>query len=84
MLNEEDYKPMVNELIDLTNQQRYLVENFLQRVNEITKDEKILSALKKYIEAINLQEDALNNFSRTLQVTFEMEEFNKLISKNNN
>ena len=84
MLNEEDYKPMVNELIDLTNQQRYLVENFLQRVNEITKDERILSALKKYIEAINLQEDALNNFSRTLQVTFEMEEFNKLISKNNN
>ena len=84
MLNEEDYKPMVNELIDLTNQQRYLVENFLQRVNEITKDERILSALKKYIEAINLQEDALNNFSRTLQVTFEMEEFTKLISKNNN
>ena len=32
MLNEEDYKPMVNELIDLTNQQRYLVENFLQRI----------------------------------------------------
>ena len=47
MLNEEDYKPMVNELIDLTNQQRYLVENFSQRINEITKDEKILSACQK-------------------------------------
>ena len=84
MLNEEDYKPMVNELIDLTNRQRYLVENFLQRVNEITKDEKILLAFQKYIEAINFQEDALEKFVRTLQVTFENEKFQNLIAKNRN
>ena len=84
MLNEKDYKPMINELIDLTNQQRYLVENFLQRINEITKDEKILSACQKYVEALDFQTEALEKFSRTLQVTFEREEFQKLIAKNRN
>lgn len=78
MINSRDYKPIVNELIDLMNQQKNLALNLFLEAKSAKNDREFLDAMRDYLSSIDDQAEALEKVARMTEVSFENAEFAKL------
>lgn len=78
MINSKEYKPIVNELIDLMNQQKNLALNLFLEAKAAKNDAEFLSALRDYLMSIDDQAEALEKVARMTEISFENAEFAKL------
>ncbi|MBQ7705459.1 MAG: hypothetical protein IJT73_08555 [Selenomonadaceae bacterium] len=79
MMNAKEYKPIVEELIDLMNRQKKLSIELLGKVRMADKDEEFLWAIREHLEKIDEQAEALEKIARMTQVSFEDEEFKRIV-----
>lgn len=78
MIHSMDYKPVIDELIDLTNQQKKLALNLFLEAKGAESDGEFLEALRDCLSSIDDQAEALNKVARMTQISFENSEFAKL------
>ena len=81
MTNAKEYKPVVEELIDLMNRQKKLSIDLLGKVRSSDKDEEFLWAIREHIEKIDAQAESLERIARMTQISFEDDEFKKVVKK---
>lgn len=81
MTNAKDYKPVVEELIDLLNRQKKLSIELLGKVRSADKDEEFLWAIREHLGKIDAQAETLEKIARMVQISFEDDEFKKLVAK---
>lgn len=81
MINAKEYKPAVNEMIDLMNRQRDIALDLLKKVKTADDDKEFLWAIREYFEAADAQAEALEKIARMTAVAFENENFKKLIQQ---
>ena len=81
MTNAKDYKPIVEEMIDLMNRQKKLSIDLLGKVRNSDKDEEFLWAIREHLEKIDAQAETLEKIARMTQISFEDDEFKKVVKK---
>ncbi len=81
MTNAKEYKPIVEELIDLMNRQKKLAIDLLGKVRNSDKDEGFLWAIREYLETIDTQAESLEKIARMTQISFEDAEFKRIVKK---
>ena len=81
MTNAQEYKPIVEEMIDLMNRQKKLALVLLDKVKKSDRDEEFLWAIREHIEKIDVQAETLEKIARMTQISFEDDEFKKVVKK---
>lgn len=81
MTNAQEYKPIVEEMIDLMNRQKKLSIDLLGKVRNSDKDEEFLWAIREHLEKIDAQAETLEKIARMTQISFEDDEFKKVVKK---
>ena len=81
MTNAGEYKPVINELVDLLNRQRDMALDLLKKVKTSDNDQEFLWAIRGYIESVDAQAEALEKVVRMTETSFENDEYKKLSKK---
>lgn len=79
MTNAKDYKPIIEEMIDLLNRQKKLSIELLGKVKSNDKDEEFLWAVREHIEKIDVQAESLEKVARMAQISFEKDLYKKIV-----
>lgn len=78
MINAGAHKPVIDELIDLTNQQKKLALNLFMSARTAASDKDFLQAIRDYLNSLDDQSENLQKIARMNQVSFENDAFEKL------
>ena len=81
MTNAGEYKPVINELVDLLNRQRDMALDLLKKVKTSDNDQEFLWEIRGYIESVDAQAEALEKVVRMTETSFENDEYKKLSKK---
>ena len=68
-------------MIDLMNRQKKLALVLLDKVKKSDRDEEFLWAIREHIEKIDAQAESLERIARMTQISFEDDEFKKVVKK---
>lgn len=79
MTHAKEYKPFINELVDLMNQQKSASAALLEKTRADGSDAKFAEAVQSYIKTFDAQDDALMKVARMMQISIEKEDFSNLV-----